>query len=304
VDNDGIAEYNGSGPPPSTKQHVYTTPGNYTARLIVRDDKGANSTANLQIIVMSNISVDFDFSPLAPAPNVEVKFFALVEAKNYTWNFGDGNVSYEKNPKHAYSREGRYRVWLKVYDGLAYWEKNYTIDVIMPDFYVEAYYLPEKPKKGDELRLRIKIRNDGGYSENVKCYIFLDENFSSFKFNISEEYEKEILIEGINKARIVVDPENEIEEKDERNNEIEILIKYERNYLIYLSFLVPLAAIPAYFLLRKKKVIIGEEKIEKCSVCLGSFKEETNILRCDCGALYHKSCAKRVKNCINCNKKL
>ncbi|MEM2715964.1 MAG: tandem-95 repeat protein, partial [Candidatus Thermoplasmatota archaeon] len=302
VNNDGIAEYNGSALP-STVQHVYANPGNFKAKLIVRDDKGAISTANISIYV---ISVDFEFIPQKPAPGVGVKFFALFDAINYTWNFGDGSFAYGRNVSHAFAKEGKYRVKLIVSDGIYYYEKNYTIDVVIPDFYVEAIYLPEKPKKGDEIKIFLKIKNDGGYSENVGCYIFLDGEKQSFRFNISEEYEKEIHCVGISKIKIFVDPENEIEEKNERNNGIEISIKYAGNNLIYLAF-IPVVAIPAYLLIRRKKekkVIMGEEKIEKCSVCLGSFKEEANILRCDCGALYHKSCAKRVKNCINCNKKL
>lgn len=35
---------------------------------------------------------------------------------NYTWDFGDGNISYEQNPKHAYSNYGLYTVTLIVRD--------------------------------------------------------------------------------------------------------------------------------------------------------------------------------------------
>ncbi len=306
VDNDGIAEYYGNGNPPLTIKHIYNTTGNYIAKLTVNDDKGALSTANSSISVRANISVDFDFAPLRPATGVAVSFFALVEGAdyplNYTWNFGDGSVGYERNVSHALEKEGKYRVRLNVSDGTYYYEKNRTVEVVTPDFYVEAEYFPEKPKKGDEIKIFFKIKNDGGYSENVTCHVFLDEERQSFIFNISEEYEKEIYVNGISRVKIFVDPSNEIEEKNEKNNEFEISIKYGNN-LIYLA-IIPALAIPTYFILRKKKIVIEEEKVEKCSVCLGSFKEEENILKCDCGALYHKSCARRIKNCINCGKKL
>ena len=35
---------------------------------------------------------------------------------NYTWNFGDGNISYEKNPVHQYAKAGTYNVTLTVKD--------------------------------------------------------------------------------------------------------------------------------------------------------------------------------------------
>lgn len=41
VNNDGTAEYSGSGNPPATQQHTYTDPGVYTAELTVWDNEGA-----------------------------------------------------------------------------------------------------------------------------------------------------------------------------------------------------------------------------------------------------------------------
>ncbi|KAA0009195.1 MAG: PKD domain-containing protein, partial [Thermoplasmata archaeon] len=35
---------------------------------------------------------------------------------NWTWNFGDGNISYEKNPRHRYADDGTYNVTLTVTD--------------------------------------------------------------------------------------------------------------------------------------------------------------------------------------------
>ncbi|MEM2583726.1 MAG: hypothetical protein QW519_05185 [Candidatus Thermoplasmatota archaeon] len=57
-----------------------------------------------------------------------------------------------------------------------------------------------------------------------------------------------------------------------------------------------------YFLSKQKD--ISEEKIEKCSACLGLFKEGAEIVKCNCGAIYHRSCSIRVKNCIICGKNL
>jgi len=64
-----------------------------------------------------NLNAVFSFSPESPRVGDNVSFTDLSTGKitNYTWNFGDGNRSYEKNPVHSYSSEGNYTVTLTVY---------------------------------------------------------------------------------------------------------------------------------------------------------------------------------------------
>jgi len=38
------------------------------------------------------------------------------EIVNYTWNFGDGSISYERNPSHKYADNGVYLITLTVID--------------------------------------------------------------------------------------------------------------------------------------------------------------------------------------------
>ncbi|KAA0002103.1 MAG: PKD domain-containing protein [Thermoplasmata archaeon] len=35
---------------------------------------------------------------------------------NFTWDFGDGNISYEENPVHIFEKKGTYNVTLTVID--------------------------------------------------------------------------------------------------------------------------------------------------------------------------------------------
>ena len=51
---DGTLDYTGSGTPPSTQQHIYHTPGNYTATLTVTDDQGATTMDTTDNILVSS----------------------------------------------------------------------------------------------------------------------------------------------------------------------------------------------------------------------------------------------------------
>ncbi|MEM2935028.1 MAG: Ig-like domain-containing protein [Candidatus Thermoplasmatota archaeon] len=52
------------------------------------------------------------------------------EPYTFLWDFGDGCVAYEKNPKHAYINPGFYNISFKVTDSNGYSDTNYTLTVI------------------------------------------------------------------------------------------------------------------------------------------------------------------------------
>ncbi|KAA0008769.1 MAG: PKD domain-containing protein, partial [Thermoplasmata archaeon] len=62
------------------------------------------------------LKADFYWSPEYPHPNELIYFFdASTNAQAWTWDFGDGTTSYERNPIHTYASEGIYSVTLTVY---------------------------------------------------------------------------------------------------------------------------------------------------------------------------------------------
>ena len=64
VDNDGNAEYSGSGNPPATQQHTYTNPGEYTAKLTVWDNEGATGyDTTIVTVTEPNTPPDVPTSP-------------------------------------------------------------------------------------------------------------------------------------------------------------------------------------------------------------------------------------------------
>jgi len=102
--------------------HSYANDGIYNVTLIVKDDDGAMANITKQIVV-SNVPpvANFSYSPENPTTADAIQFTDLSYDNdgiivNYTWNFGDGSYSYEKNPVHSYANDGIYNVTLIVKD--------------------------------------------------------------------------------------------------------------------------------------------------------------------------------------------
>jgi len=84
-----------------------------------KDDYLAVSEINFSINIPP--LANFTWNPLNPTFLDTIQFIDSSYDEdglivNYTWDFGDGNISYEQNPKHAYSNYGLYTVTLTVKD--------------------------------------------------------------------------------------------------------------------------------------------------------------------------------------------
>ena len=99
--------------------HTYTGTGNYTVTLKVTSDKGCTrSFSKPQYIqIASGVLADFDYASTVNSCNapLEINFNnKSVESGsvNYLWNFGDGQTSTDKDPRHTYTANGSYTVTL------------------------------------------------------------------------------------------------------------------------------------------------------------------------------------------------
>jgi PKD repeat protein len=96
--------------------HTYTNAGTYTVVLTAVGAGGTNNLTRANYIVVTNPpppTVSFTGSPTnGPAP-LTVNFAnTTTGATNYSWSFGDGNVSVATNPSHTYTNAGSYTVKL------------------------------------------------------------------------------------------------------------------------------------------------------------------------------------------------
>ena len=89
---------------------------NYYGEARITIDGGAYQWLN--ITLSSLIKANFSYSPKNPTDIETLYFFDMSSGQitNYTWQFGDGNISYKKNPTHRYKDNGIYNVTLIVKD--------------------------------------------------------------------------------------------------------------------------------------------------------------------------------------------
>ena len=108
--------------------HSYPNGGTFTVTLTVTDARGATGLVSKAITVEEppNVAptVDFTWSPQAPATDVEVTFTAIVTdsdqlagtAHTYAWDFGETPTSTAAAPTHAFTEKKTYTVKVTVTD--------------------------------------------------------------------------------------------------------------------------------------------------------------------------------------------
>ncbi|MBV9963418.1 MAG: PKD domain-containing protein [Parafilimonas sp.] len=100
---------------------TYTTTGNYSVRLIVKNASGQDyKEKNNYISVAATPIVQFDvITGDSGCVNLLSSFkdnsqLQGATVKSWLWDFGDGGTSAQQNPSHSYTAEGKYNVSLTV----------------------------------------------------------------------------------------------------------------------------------------------------------------------------------------------
>jgi len=123
IDNDGTPEYSGSGNPPITQQHTYTSQGTYTIKFTVTDNQSAISS-DTTVITATKVSPE-NKPPVAHFTySYDGRIVKFIDSSTdsdgnittWHWDFGDQHYSVASSPTHEYQEGGDYTVELTVTD--------------------------------------------------------------------------------------------------------------------------------------------------------------------------------------------
>jgi PKD repeat protein len=116
----------------------------------------------MMIVGCKRITVDFTYSPAEPKAGETIKFSNNSSAgENWTWTFGDNNVSRVKHPSKVFSKPGEYMVTLMV-DSAKY--KTCTKSVIVYDTIPTFVADTDTIAIYHDVELRANVYNPFGYT--------------------------------------------------------------------------------------------------------------------------------------------
>jgi PKD repeat protein len=104
----------------ATPTHAYLSPGTYDVSVVTTDKKGREVRETKTVTVGSPIHASFSSNITSGTAPLSVQFNSEISGGftpyTYSWTFGDGGRSTEKDPVHVFSTPGTYLVNAKVTD--------------------------------------------------------------------------------------------------------------------------------------------------------------------------------------------
>jgi PKD repeat protein/KaiC/GvpD/RAD55 family RecA-like ATPase len=163
--------------------HPYADNGNYTVTLRVTDDDGATVFVNATVIILDRLPVaSFSSSPSQPIVGVTMTFNASGSydpdgaLMNYTWNFGDGNITTtgESAITHVYSQSANFNVTLTVIDNDG--QSALTWQVVSVYIHnvavVNVTVSQTEVQIGGTITISVTVKNKGTLAESFNVSVF------------------------------------------------------------------------------------------------------------------------------------
>lgn len=133
---------------------TYAAEGTYTVKLTARKGSMTNTYTRNVTVAYTALSASFTYTTQAPLKAVFNN--TSTGAASYSWDFGDGKTSTEKNPTHRYSAAGTYLVTLVVKNSSGTKETWKNVTVSNPTVYVKGLEYVEVGQSGKYYKTVIK----------------------------------------------------------------------------------------------------------------------------------------------------
>lgn len=117
-------------------------PDSTFAKVNTNYNSSRSNTANTGSLIPQFLSADFAADQTQGIWPVQIQFSDLSSGgpNNWKWNFGDGNISIEENPKHVYNNTGLYTVRLiSCYNNVCDTMEKVNYINVLPNGMVEIY---------------------------------------------------------------------------------------------------------------------------------------------------------------------
>jgi PKD repeat protein len=175
--------------------HSYSRKGNYDVNLMLRNPEGRTSNYTTMI------SVDVlraSFNDSGDGQPDETVFFTDVshgvyQLVNWSWDFGDGAVSYERNTSHVFAETGEYNVTLMVQDSednIHEYSKLVHIESVAPDF-ISVLDDPDPVGYGNNVTIYMDFFDNQSGVESVMINITNPDNTTSGNFTMEQNMSSE-----------------------------------------------------------------------------------------------------------------
>lgn len=176
--------------------HDYSDEGNYTVNLTLKNslNETYNFTTTISVVVIrAGFSTSGDEQP---GKNIYFNDTSRGSSSlvNWSWEFGDGNRSYDQNTSHMYTETGEYNITLTVKDTLNntdIYTKPVFIESLAPEF-VSVVDSPDRVGFGSNVMISADFFDNQSGVESVMVNITYPDNTTgnfSMGQNVSSEHD-------------------------------------------------------------------------------------------------------------------
>jgi PKD repeat protein len=169
--------------------HSFASEGNYTVTLTVKGDGGENSATKTIKVTYPAPVAGFTMDKTKAETGETITFTNTSQnASTYSWNFGDGKTSTEKDPKHAYLSKGTYNVELKAIGEGGEQKATRSIEIVSPPSLAGTW----KGSSGTSLVVNYAMNdNNGSLSGMIMIFRIQTGMISNLPYSTSGTYNKD-----------------------------------------------------------------------------------------------------------------